>query len=59
MYSFLCLFALVAVAAGANVICTDYGKDVGSGGPDGYYEVPIPRSCTSDGYYPNYRIKGG
>ena len=58
MHSLICLFALVALAAGANIICTDYGKGLG-GGADGYYEVPIPKSCTSDGYYPNYRIKGG
>ena len=57
MHSLICLFALVALAAGANVICTDYGKDLG-GGSLSYYEIPIPRSCTSNGYRPDYRIKG-
>ena len=51
----ICLSALVAIVSGASIICTDYGKGLGGGG--GYYGMPIPKSCTSDGWYPDYRIK--
>jgi len=38
------LLALLGLAAGANVICTDYGKDV-AGGFEGYYVREFPGDC--------------
>ena len=56
MVNLVCLFTLVAISSGANIICTDYGKGLG-GSVGGYYSMPIPKGCTSDGWYPDYRIK--
>merc|ERR1711988_1005581 len=65
---FVVLFvAAVGLANSANVICTDYGKDVGGGadGPtegfEGYYKRPVPDMCRGrhgalNGWVPRYRI---
>jgi len=42
---FYVLLAILGLAAGANVICTDYGKDVAGGGFDGYYVREFPGDC--------------
>merc|ERR1712167_172218 len=57
------LLALIGVAAGANVICTDYGKDVGEGGGlDNYYQRELPGNCRGQhgnvaNWKPTYRIQ--
>ena len=54
---------LIGVTSAANVICTDYGKDIGGGGGgglDGYYARPVPGNCrfqTRDNSSPQFRIK--
>eukprot|EP00116_Pleurobrachia_bachei_P010544 sb/3470806/ len=42
----LCFVLLFGVTSAANVICTDYGKDIGGGGAfGGYYVRPVPKNC--------------
>ena len=54
---------LIGVTSAANVICTDYGKDVGGGGAfDGYYVRPVPTNCRFQhrgNWSPQFRIKEG
>merc|ERR1711939_631448 len=62
----LVLLSLLGTALGANVICTNYQKDIrgGGGGPgiQGYYQRPIPHQCRGKhgpvaGWRPNFKIK--
>ena len=54
---------LIGVTSAANVICTDYGKDIGGGGAfDGYYVRPVPKNCRFQhrgNWSPQFRIKEG
>ena len=58
----LVLATIVGAASAANVICTDYGKDIGGGGGgfEGYYVRPVPTNCRFrhvGNWSPQFRIK--
>ena len=59
---FFVLVTILGAASAANVICTDYGKDIGGGGGavEGYYVRPVPKNCRMRhlGHWsPQFRIR--